>query len=415
MKICFVVNEIPNNFSGGGAVTAFNTIKTLRQLGHWVAAILLVEKEPEPQDQRLQQLKAVSDVVYFVLKQYFQFSLWQKIKAKFLFSLEQFFPEVFLREQVAMALNQEQPDVVVIYDFGPLAATYGLTKFPKMAIMGDPPFSVLKYRFWFLFDSFSWKKLWLAPLAPLLYWQFRKACCLILKECQARGAFANHHAKELQALGCGPVQYYRTPTTDFLNNSQEIFQRPAEAPSKFRILLLGHLKGISTLSGIALLAKEILPILEQRIGREHLEVLIVGRYFDELPKTLKQKLTKPFVKTLEFAPVLSQVMLEADVFLVPTPIKLGIRVRIISGLSFGCCLVAHRSNQQGIPELQDGINCLLADSGLGLAEKIVACWQGVYNIKELKKCARQTFERYFERFKSVGGINKTLLRIVKKV
>ena len=41
-----------------------------------------------------------------------------------------------------------------------------------------------------------------------------------------------------------------------------------------------------------------------------------------------------------------------NILLVPNEIDIGIRVRIITGLSFGAIIVTHSSNLKGIPELK---------------------------------------------------------------
>jgi glycosyltransferase involved in cell wall biosynthesis len=59
--------------------------------------------------------------------------------------------------------------------------------------------------------------------------------------------------------------------------------------------------------------------------------------------------------------------LAADVLLVPTPLRTGPRSRIITGMTFGTCVVAHEANRLGIPELRHGENAFLAPDGPGLA------------------------------------------------
>ena len=99
------------------------------------------------------------------------------------------------------------------------------------------------------------------------------------------------------------------------------------------------------------------------------EVHIVGGFFETLPVKLKLSLTKSniFIKG-QVNPINDEIN-SADIFLVPTPIELGIRVRIITGFSFGSLIVAHTANKAGIPELEHGHNCLLSDNPKGLAQK----------------------------------------------
>ena len=54
--------------------------------------------------------------------------------------------------------------------------------------------------------------------------------------------------------------------------------------------------------------------------------------------------------------------LRADVLLVPTPVPTGPRIRILTGMAFGCCVVAHEANRLGIPALVHRENVLLGQS-----------------------------------------------------
>ena len=60
----------------------------------------------------------------------------------------------------------------------------------------------------------------------------------------------------------------------------------------------------------------------------------------------------------------------ADIVLVTIPIEHGFRTRIAEAMSYGKCVIAHIANSKGMPELEDGYNCILAKDGVGLAEAI---------------------------------------------
>lgn len=54
--------------------------------------------------------------------------------------------------------------------------------------------------------------------------------------------------------------------------------------------------------------------------------------------------------------VVKRAFLASDVLLVPTPINLGTRTRVIEGFSYGCCIVAHETNALGISQMIDREN-----------------------------------------------------------
>jgi glycosyltransferase involved in cell wall biosynthesis len=87
--------------------------------------------------------------------------------------------------------------------------------------------------------------------------------------------------------------------------------------------------------------------------------------------------------------------LRCDVLLVPTPIRLGIRVRILTGFATGSCIVAHTANSLGIPELIDGKNALLGSTGPQLAAAVLRASADSALRAQLRREARRTYEQCF--------------------
>ena len=152
-----------------------------------------------------------------------------------------------------------------------------------------------------------------------------------------------------------------------------------------RVLLIGHLRGTATLSGLRFWSEEILPA-----AWPSMEWRIVGGF--DLPPDLEW--IKPHVTLVGHVVPPDHEFQHADVVLVPTPIPLGIRVRILTAMKFGCCIVAHTANAQGIPELRDGFNCRLGDG-----PEIVAALQDFARWPRIRAVygenAQRTHERYF--------------------
>ena len=87
--------------------------------------------------------------------------------------------------------------------------------------------------------------------------------------------------------------------------------------------------------------------------------------------------------------------LAATALVVPTPIGLGTRVRILTAFSYGCPVVAHGANALGIPELAHGDNVLLGNSADELADGIVRITGDLALRRRLEDGGRATFERSF--------------------
>jgi glycosyltransferase involved in cell wall biosynthesis len=162
---------------------------------------------------------------------------------------------------------------------------------------------------------------------------------------------------------------------------------------KLRVLLLGDLVGTATTTGLDLLARKTLPRLEELLGPNGFELRLVGR--GEPSSGLARLLDRQSVRRVGPVEPADAEFLSCDVLLVPTPVTLGIRVRIIMGLAYGCCIVAHQANSAGISELVHGENCLLSSTGVGLAEDTARVGLDEALRRRLQVGARGTYERFF--------------------
>jgi glycosyltransferase involved in cell wall biosynthesis len=183
------------------------------------------------------------------------------------------------------------------------------------------------------------------------------------------------------------------------------------ASTKPRILLVGHLKGIVTLDGLRIFAREVLRALEDALGEDGFEARIMGGY--DPPPELAEPLSRPAVRLLGHVEEPGEEFRSATVMLVPNSIPLGVRVRILTGFSYGACIVSHRANAQGIPELEDGRNALLADSGAGLAQAVLDAVADPERRARLGGGARSTYEAAFAPPVAAARIANTLERIAR--
>jgi glycosyltransferase involved in cell wall biosynthesis len=175
------------------------------------------------------------------------------------------------------------------------------------------------------------------------------------------------------------------------------------------ILLVGHLKGVVTMEGLRLFANEILPRLERELGVDGFEVRIAGGY--DPPPDLARALDRPSVRLLGHVEGAEDEFRGAHLLLVPNSISLGIRVRIVTALSFGSCVVSHRANTLGIPELEHGRNALIGDSAEALAGQVLRALGDEGLRRTLGRGARDTYERHFAPPVAAGAIADTLERI----
>jgi glycosyltransferase involved in cell wall biosynthesis len=402
----------PNPTAGGGAVTAWTIVSQLLELGHEVVVCALQDPEHyDPTERRLEEHTALlrSLGAEFVSvpsrsTEYFR-SLARGTAARARRALrppeEELYPNLVDREAMHAAVREADADVAFVYHFEALAASRGLPV-PRLAAVGDPPHLSALYRFRRrLPDPRALRGI--VRLQAQLRHQPRLLVRL-LNECDACGAFAAHHAQWLRSRGAADCLYLRTPVPD--PGPVEHVER--EPPA---ILLVGHLKGVVTLEGLELFAGAILPELERELGPGGFEVRIAGGY--EPPPELARPLERPSVRLLGHVDDAGAEFRGAAVLLVPNSIPLGIRVRVVTALSYGTCVVSHRANVQGIPELEHERNALVGDSAEALARETLRALRDEELRRRVGRGGRETYDREFMPDVSVGRIAAVLERIAR--
>jgi hypothetical protein len=215
----------------------------------------------------------------------------------------------------------------------------------------------------------------------------------LLADCQSIVDFAAHHAAWLRENGLPNCIYIPPPTRDPVGSQWREHRDSYSAGNTARILLIGHLAGIASISGITFFVKKVLPILERKLKSEKVEIHVVGDY-SKNPGFAAQ-LRHPMVRLRGYVEDVNREFLSSDVLLVPTPINLGTRTRIIEGFSYGCCVVAHEANALGIPQMVHGKNALLAGNGEELADAVI-CALTDHDLRgRLQSNARRTYEESF--------------------
>jgi glycosyltransferase involved in cell wall biosynthesis len=318
------------------------------------------------------------------------------------------YPHLLDADAVSAAVNEIAPDVAFVYHFEAIAASRS-SLVPRFAAVGDPSHLPAYYR---------WRADWPRPRA------FRAALRIqafarhqprlmaqLLRECDASGAFAAHHAEWLRRMGVASCVYLRTPVPDAVGDTWRAERGRYEDNHRPSILLLGHLRGIATIDGLRVFTR-MLPSLERELGADGFTVDVVGGY--DFPPELAERFSRPAVHRHGHVEEPDEWLKRADVLLVPTAIPLGVRVRIITGFSFGSCVVTHRANSLGIPELEHGKNVLLGETPEALAGAVIRAVRDPELRHRLQAGARATYERSFAPPVAAGRIVDILERIASR-
>ncbi len=406
MKIAFVQCGLPGPAYHGGAVTCWAVLRAMLSEGHRVTLISLFDTSTanpylESRATQTALARELGADVRFIEYDHFKISpspssLFQRVTTYLPPRLENLFPWARLRNRLEGLLSETRPDAIFVYHFDALAAVFRTTCAPVAAGVGD---------LWHLPSAFLWQAqpatlrkytiglaLQAVHTAASEHWMKK-----MLAACALKGAFAAHYAEWLRTQpGLDTTVYFRTPAHDPVGDDwrqARMTARAARPTSLPKILMIGDITGTAARWGLRLLIHEVLPTLDATLGEKRYELHLVGG--GQIESEFQSLYSHPAVRVRGRVVPPDQEFLSADVLFVPTPITLGIRVRIITGFSYGCALVTHEANRAGIPEIETEKNALVADSGIELARHLIRVVQSPQQRDQLEGAARETFCRLF--------------------
>jgi glycosyltransferase involved in cell wall biosynthesis len=407
-----VAGGVPNPAQSGSALTVWTIVGHLLDAGHEIAVVVLHQPELDDPgaslDERVAVLRARGADVRLVPSRAggAPADSRSRLRREWAASETELIPQFVDADAVRAVVQDLAPDTLYAYHWEAVAASRSLRgAVPRFATVVDLP----QLSAWYRWRSTP-GKLSRSGLARALWLQSRlrrlpPLLVRMLEECEASGNFAAHHAEWLRERGATACRYYRTPIEDRPGPGwhEARKSRPTGRP---RFLLIGHLRGTSTLDGLDELARVVLPALERGLGAEGFELRIAGGY--EAPVHLRETLDRPAVRFLGHLEDPDAEFSSADALLVPTSIPLGTRVRILSAWSFGCPVVAHRANALGIPELAHGENALLAGDACGLAQAALDVAEDAALRERLEEAGRAAYERWFAPPVAAVALEETL-------
>lgn len=403
MRSVFVFDTIPDISHGGGAITAYSILSILCKQSDFVTFVVLESVD----EVKLSKFKKTFDVYhtnYDILLCKIEFKNPKFIYFDLIFpTRNKLFKYWDKSIDVKCLIEKISPDLVCAYHWEALSSIIEFNNCPKAVFVGDPMHLPFLFRGIYLAERksklslsyFVHKYIELTSVNLM-----KKHMKLLLNQANFCGAFAEHHVNDFNnLLNSGFCKYVHTPTPDpYLNVT---VKKPQNL--KFKIMHIGHLKGIATLYGIKDIANNILPILDKSIGEDNYELHIVGGYFDQLDLQLKNIFLKHKSVIIRGQVSPSDIeFITSDLLIVPTSIELGIRVRIITAFSFGLPVVAHIANKKGIPELEHELNCMIGNSPNQLAENIVTLYRTPSLLKNIQIESRNTYLKHFS-LESVGA------------
>jgi glycosyltransferase involved in cell wall biosynthesis len=419
VRTTLLSTALPNESSGSGAsITLALIANALRDLGHAVSLCPIVYPEyatPDGADweRQLEHARSLGFEVEPVISKAWQArpprrSPGERLRAAWRIRSEELYPTLRDAAAVRVAVDVLRPDAVFVYGFEALAASTDLRQ-PRFAATSDPPHFALRER-----SVRRWREhprpVAIARESVSLQAALRghrRIARELLRDCEAVGAFGPQHGRWIKRLGID-CRYYRTPIAD------PGARPPAEVREgrRPRLLLIGHLRGTATLDGLRVLRK-MLPFLRRALGDGGFEARIVGGY--EPPPELLPLLAEPEVEFIGFVDDVDPEFRSANVLLVPVSIRLGVRVRVLTGFAHGACIVTHEANADGIPELVHGENALLGTDPRTLASEVARAVSDDGLRRRLGAEARATYERFFAPEVAGAALAEPLERLASSV
>lgn len=131
---------------------------------------------------------------------------------------------------------------------------------------------------------------------------------------------------------------------------------------------VGNLSATGNTFGLETLAREIVPELRQRLGRDGFEVHLFGGHRPH--PGLEELLRDPNIVIRGFVDDLDAELVEAPVFLVAnnrSRFRVG-HTRFLHAWSLGSCCVAFKGSREAMPELVHGENVLLGSSSAEIVD-----------------------------------------------
>jgi len=300
---------------------------------------------------------------------------------------------------ISEMLAQIQPDVITSLGSWHMAwcAAYDQSV-PRVVLVGDPEHLIDCYRMQYEHRD---RVLNYNEIVQIHNRSISKkqAYLPLVQSCDYAFCTAEQSAKWFQSIGL-QMEYLPMPVPDSVFPGWRRRKEDMPNNSKPRILLAGHLTGMATLSSLYYLVENILPCMDDI---DDYEWRICGG--DILMSDLKNRFQQyPQIEFVGYVEDIRKEMLQADIFLCPTAITVGVRTRLVEAMSLGSCIVAHSANGLGQPEFENGVNVALLDNGWDIAASIRYLSASPDKRLEMGHAARETFESKFCTAKSAGRV-----------
>ncbi len=365
-------------------------IEGLRNLGHAVHYVCLDEKILRPAQQEM----------YARLSEYVS-----KIGA--VLTYRENLSDKDETEIYKNMIQEFAPDFLLCYNVRPVELLEGYkTEIKRVIISIDLDHLPSFYRVSEELLHGSLKVKWsaLKQLVPVLLgaYHYRRDLISHFKKADLLINHAANHADWLREHTGRRTLYVPNPVGGRSVIGDPIFRWAPVSPPRF--LLVGNFNGIATLSGFYFFVQKVMPYLCEVLDAGKLEIHILGK--GGIEPRIKKVLDRKGIFWPGFIEDPLPEYEKACAMVVPTPIKLGFRTRILDAFRYGLPVIAHSANALGFPEMKHRINCLMTDNGQEMAIQMI-------ELAENEKLRNEIYKNSLNEFNSNVSADHTCRKIVE--
>lgn len=402
MKIGILANFPVGPRYNGGAMTVWGIHQAYKEKGYDIKLILLCDQNTNASifkdcQEFLKLNKVNYEIIFF---NYQKKNLFNKIK-NFIKSLLFQTPEYFFYEQsklnkkVEEIFEKENFQKIICYHFDALSSCYLNKSKNIICFMGD-----LMHEPRAAGRLINVNNLFSKCINKLEEIISMRVTLNLLSKFQNIG-FCAHHYKEKIKKKIIHTNYYRVP----IINPEKIIKYEINIKDVNKILLIGDLTGTVTISSLIYLQKFLKN--SNSIDKEYFEINIFGD--GKLKSSLKDLNNYKFIKFRGVSNNISDEFDNMSILLVSNDIKVGMRVRIITAISYGLVVLTHSSNLTGIPELEHNRNVLVFNSFSELDHLLEGIKNSTIDLDKISKEGINTFNKYFNYKNAVTDLEKKLI------
>ncbi len=390
MKI-LMINQgaFPFQGSNGCSVQIFSIISSFLENKHEIYLINFnTIFDNFDKELAINQLKGKGVKIIFIdniIEEKRKKSIIKKIKYYLKPNINQFYNGVFHIEKIDNLINEIKPDFIYGYTMNAIMSyDYEKHLIPFSFSNIDIDSMVYLYR-----HKYREKTTFVKYIKSILkVYQTKKLDNLLFEKIKfSKCCFehAYHHMLWLKNKGLENVFYF---PVNVVENNFEIKKKNKD--NVLKIGMLGNVNGIATLAGLVDFFDNYLNNIEKQFFFANIEINIIGG------GNLREKIAKKIInynniKRHGYFKELKDIYYLNDIILVPTPINLGFRTRIVEAFSFGSCVITHKANSDAMPEFINNFNGFVYTNPYELNEII----NKLINDKDLMKTiginARQTY------------------------